>query len=526
MPRSTAPVTRRPRRARSLHAVRVAAFDLGSNSFHLIVAEVHPEGSFEPIITEKEMLRLGDVVGRHGRIPDEAADAAVAVARRFRQLAEAAGAEEIAACGTSALRRAANGGNVVDRIEAEAGVSIEMISGTREAELIFRAIRSGVLLEPAPALCFDLGGGSVEIMVGDAGGLRHAASENLGVGTLTAQLVDSDPLSKSDRRRIRARVAEALGPVADAVRDFEPKLVVGSSGTLEDIARMVAARRKVEPPRSLNQFTFTRDEFEDVHDAVLRATAAERVRFDGLEVRRVDLIGAGVVFLATAMELFDFDEMTISEWALREGILLETIDRHDPADWTGDPRAIRRASVTALARRCNWHEPHARKVAELAVSMFDQMPTLHGLGPVDRELLEYACLLHDIGEHVSSQGHHRHGAYLVEHGQLKGFDPDEIQTLTALVRWHRRGNPDVDAYPLADLGRVQKLTALIRLADGLDRSRSGAVLDVDVRLGPSLVLLRLRTRGDAEIELWGARRKRELFERTFDRDLEMTATSG
>ncbi|MFA5883210.1 MAG: Ppx/GppA phosphatase family protein [Acidimicrobiia bacterium] len=501
--------------------MRVAAVDLGSNSFHLMIAEVQP-GGFEPIIGEKEMLRLGDLVGRHGRIPDDAADAAVAVVRRFRQLADAAGAEEIVACATSALRRAANGGDVVDRIEAEAGVAVEVISGLREAELIFRAIRAGVLLEPSPALGFDLGGGSVEITLGDAAGLKYAASENLGVGTLTAGFVESDPLNKGDRRRLRAHITDTLGPVADAVAGYGPRLVVGSSGTLEDIARMSAARAKRELPRSLNQFTFTQREFERVHDAVLASTADERLRFDGLETRRVDLIPAGVVFLATAMELFDFDEMTISEWSLREGILLEAIDRHDPADWSADPRAIRRASVVALATRCSWHETHARRVAELAVSLFDQTQELHGLEPVDRELLEYAGLLHDIGEHVASQGHHRHGAYLVEHGQLRGFDPAEIQVLAALVRWHRRGNPDVEAFPLADLRRVQRLTAFLRLADGLDRGRTGVVDGVDVRLGPSLVLLRLRTRADAELELWGARRKRELFERYFDRDLEIT----
>lgn len=501
--------------------MRVAALDLGSNSFHLLIAEVHP-GGFEPIIGEKEMLRLGDLVGRHGRIPDEAADAAVAVVRRFRQLAEAAGAEEIAACATSALRRAANGGDVVDRIEAEAGVAVEVISGLREAELIFRAIRAGILLEPSPALGFDLGGGSVEITLGDAAGLKYAASENLGVGTLTAAFVDSDPLTKGDRRRLRAHITDTLGPVADTVAGHRPQLVVGSSGTLEDIARMAASRAKREVPRSLNQFSFTQREFERVHDAVLGSTADERLRFDGLETRRVDLIPAGVVFLATAMELFGFDEMTISEWSLREGILLDAIDRHDPADWSADPRAIRRASVVALATRCSWHEVHARHVADLAVSLFDQTQELHGLAPVDRELLEYACLLHDIGEHVSSHGHHRHGAYLVEHGQLRGFDPAEVQTLTALVRWHRRGNPEVDAHPLADLARIQRLTAFIRLADGLDRGRTGAVDGVDVRVGPSLVLVRLRTHGDAELELWGARRKRELFEKCFDRDLEIT----
>jgi exopolyphosphatase/guanosine-5'-triphosphate,3'-diphosphate pyrophosphatase len=216
--------------------VRIAALDLGSNSFHLVVAEVQP-GGFEPIVTEKEMLRLGEVVARHGHIPAAAADAAVASVRRFRQLAEAAGAVEVVACATSALRRAANGGEVVDRIEAEAQVAVEVISGLREAELIFRAIRAGVLLEPAPALGFDLGGGSVEITVGDAAGLRFAASENLGVGTLTAAFVTGDPLDRDDEQRLRTHLGDVLGPVAEAVAPFAPRLVVGSSGTLPDVGR-------------------------------------------------------------------------------------------------------------------------------------------------------------------------------------------------------------------------------------------------------------------------------------------------
>jgi exopolyphosphatase/guanosine-5'-triphosphate,3'-diphosphate pyrophosphatase len=506
--------------------VRIAALDLGTNSFHLLVADVHPDGHFEPLVREKAMLRLGDVVSRKGRIPEAAADAAVDTVRRFRLLAEAAGATETLACATSAIRRASNGDDVVDRIEAEAGVAVEVISGHREAELIFGAVRASILLEPAPALCFDLGGGSVEIMVGDAGGLIYATSENLGVGRLTAEFVDSDPIGKDDRRRLRAHVVDALTPVADEVARYAPKLAIGSSGTLEDIARMVAERREHDVPISLNQLSFTRDEFLPLYRQILASTSSERLRLSGLEARRVDLIGAGVIFLETAMEMFGFEEMTVCEWALREGIVLEAIGRHDPDDWSDDPRAIRRASVNGLVRRCNAPVEHSRHVARLALQLFDQTPELHRLGADDREILEYAALLHDIGEHVSPSGHHRHGAYLIRYGQLRGFNPAEVQLLAALARWHRRGEPKPgDEFPLADGDRLRKLSALLRLADGLDRSRSGAVHGIDVRVGPSLVVVRLHADGDVELELWGARRKRELFEKVFERDVELSATS-
>ena len=171
--------------------VRVAAMDLGTNSFHLLVADVHADGHLDPLVREKEMLRLGDVVSRHGYIPPAAADQAVATIRRFRMLADAVDASETLAKATSAIRRAANGAELVDRIREETGVVVDVISGHEEARLIFSAIRASVVLDPAPAVCFDLGGGSLEIMVGDARGMQWATSLPLGVARLTAELVHS-----------------------------------------------------------------------------------------------------------------------------------------------------------------------------------------------------------------------------------------------------------------------------------------------------------------------------------------------
>jgi exopolyphosphatase/guanosine-5'-triphosphate,3'-diphosphate pyrophosphatase len=511
--------------------MRVAALDLGTNSFHLLVADAQPDGHIDPIVREKEMLRLGDVVSRHGSIPTTAADQVVATVRRFRLLADAAGADEVLACATSAIRRATNGGEVVDRIEDETGVRVEVISGHEEARLIFGAVRASVVLDPAPALCFDLGGGSLEVMVGDAAGMQWATSLPLGVARLTAEHVHSDPISKRDRRDLHDHIVELLEPCRREISALAPRMAVGSSGTLEALAQMAIARRDEDAPSSLNQVSVGVDELAALHKAITASTAAERLRFAGLDARRVDLVVAGSAVLATAMELFELDALTISEWALREGIVLDAVARHHPADWSADPHAIRRDSVEGLARRCNWAEDHARTVAGLALALFDATADLADppLGPADRELLELAALLHDIGEHVSSTGHHRHGAYLVRNGQLRGFSPDEIEMLAAIVRWHRRGEPRTsDEFPLLDadaIARVRALDAILRVADGLDRSREGNVLSVDIAVNPSLVLVRPRTAmgSDAELEVWGARRKRTLLERVVDREVEFTA---
>src|SRR5262249_6410336 len=194
-------ITRRYRPLASI-AMRAAAMDLGTNSFHLLVADVHPDGHIDPIVREKEMLRLGDVVSRHGSIPPTAADQAVGTVRRFRLLAEAADADEVLARATSAIRRATNGAEVVDRIEQEAVGGVEVLSGREAARLIFGAVRASVVLDPAPAICFDLGGGSLEVMIGDTRRLLFATSLPLGVARLTAEHVHSDPISKRDRREL------------------------------------------------------------------------------------------------------------------------------------------------------------------------------------------------------------------------------------------------------------------------------------------------------------------------------------
>ncbi|MCA1691130.1 MAG: HD domain-containing protein [Acidimicrobiales bacterium] len=510
--------------------MRIAALDLGTNSFHLLVVDAHADGTFVPLAREKEMLRLGDGVAREGRIPEADVRRAVAVVTRFRTLAEAVDSDEIVACATSAIREADNGGEVVDRIRAEAGVEVRVITGVEEARLIFEAIRASVVIDPGPALAFDLGGGSLEVMVGDRRGLQWSASAKLGVARLSAELVQDDPPSTADLRRLRERFTAGLAPMAAEVAPLHPAMAVGSSGTLCTLARMVAARRGGPPPISVNQLRFDRDDFLAVHHDLLKLPAAARGRLAGLDAGRADIIPAGSVFLLTAMELFGFEELTVSEWALREGIVLDAIGRHDPVEWTGDPRAIRRASVLELCRRCNWDEVHSRQVAKLSVSLFDQSLGLHHLGPEDRELLEHASLLHDIGAHVSTESHHKHTAYLIQHGRLRGFSPEEVGVLAALGRFHRGGDPRGSREPLSLLApewhtRVPQLAALMRVADGLDRGRAGAVSEVRMQLNGSRARLAVSSHGDVDVDLWGARRKRELFEKLFDRRLEVVAGS-
>lgn len=494
--------------------LRIAALDLGSNSFHLVVAEARPDGQFKTLTTEREMLRLGDAVGASGRIPQELADQLVAAVRRLRALADAHEADEIVACATSALREADNGPLVVDRVAEETGVRVRVISGRDEAQLIFSAIQKSVLIEPGPAVAFDLGGGSLEVMVGDATRASLLASVKLGVGRLVAELACDDPLTAQDQRRVRRRLEAALTPLTQDVAALHPQMAIGTSGTILSLAKMIAIRRDEVVPRSLNQFRFTVAELAELSAELVEMPAAERRRVPGLDEKRVDQAPVGSLIVLGLLDLFGFDAMVTGEWALREGIVLDAISHHEADEWDGDPRGLRRRSVVDLARRCGWNEAHSRHVAQLALSLQDQLDgaDLVDIDEGDREMLEFGALLHDIGEHVAQSGHHKHTAYLVEHGGLRGFTPTEVAELACIARYHRRSEPKSTHLPFGQLdresrARVERLSAILRVADGLDRTHLQVVSGVALARDGDDYQVVVQSDTDAELEVWGARRK-------------------
>jgi exopolyphosphatase / guanosine-5'-triphosphate,3'-diphosphate pyrophosphatase len=506
--------------------VRIAAMDLGSNSFHLLVADAHPDGSFEAVVRDKEMLRLGSAVAATGEIGEAGADAAIEVIRRFRAMAESQGCDEIVVCATAAFREARDSLFVVDQIEAETGVKVRVINGREESRLIFDAVRTSVVIEPGPALAMDLGGGSLELMIGDARGMKWCSSLKLGVARLTAELVRNDPLTGGDCRRITSAVQKALSQPLSVINRYRPRMAVASSGTLCTLIRLAAARRGGPLPPTVNQLSVTAGELESLTGYLLGMTSAARASIPGVDARRADLLPAGALIATTILDLTGMTELVGCEWALREGMVLDAIGHRSRAEFDGDPKAIRRESVLGLCRRYGWNERHATKVARLAIELFDGTASLHELSATDRELLELGALLHDIGEHVSTDAHERHTAYLIQNGRLRGFSPREIDVLVCLGRFHKRGTPKASFEPYGrlrngDQKRVSQLIALLQVADGLDRSHGGPVRDVEVYAHPGVVEVVAEADDDIDLELWGLRRKRDLFERVFNCRLEV-----
>ena len=501
--------------------MKIAAIDVGTNSFHLLVARVGADGVIEPLDRSKEMVRLGDSAFK-GVISADAFTRGADVLRRFREVADRAGADAIVAVATSATREAENGGDFVRMVRDETGIELNVIGTEEEARLIYLGARSTLNLGGKRALIVDIGGGSVEMVVGAALKAHFTASLKLGVLRLLDQVGVADPITADQRARLAEQLHRALQqPVTDA-RNAGFELVAMSSGTARAVAELLPAGP--ERPRVVK--------FQDVfalEDKLCALPAVERAKLPGLDAKRVDSIIPGVILVRSLLEVAHADEYVLCETALREGLVFDYVARHRPdIEMIDGIPDLRRRSVMQLARRCQTNMVHSEHVARLALDLFRGTRALHNLPNSDGELLEFAALLHDIGFHIASSKHHKHAAYLIANTEMKGFTSEEVQILASVVRYHRKATPKDGhehygklAAPLKE--RVRVMAAMLRLADGLDRGYAQRVKSVRCRVGDKSIEVALSTGPgtDPELEVWGARRKRDLFEEVLARKLKI-----
>jgi exopolyphosphatase/guanosine-5'-triphosphate,3'-diphosphate pyrophosphatase len=506
--------------------MRIAAIDIGSNSIHMVIARVGRAG-FEIVDRAKEMVGLGRSTLSTGRLSPAAIDVGFRTLESFKRLAEKHGADPILAVATSAVREAKNGGEFALRVWDRLGLHVDVITGVEEARLIFLAAAHAVDFRRQRPIVIDVGGGSVEIIAGQGNQVRWIESLKLGVVRLTERFLRSDPPEPREIAALQSHLDRTLAPVFRRARRFRPSLLVGTSGTLLNLTAMAAALETGKTPARIHNRTLTLRRLGAVRERVLAYDADRRSELVGLDRRRVDLIPAGTLLAETLIEGFGLNQLRACDWALREGILLDFIAKHADevaaADRVPD---VRRRSVLQLAERLRSDAAHGRHVAALALKLFDSIRALHGLGRRERELLEFAALLHDVGLYVNHSKHHRHSQYLITHGELRGFTPEEITVIAAIARFHKGAPPKPSHEELTELSPearrlVVQLTAILRVADSFDRSHHGVVRDLRIARRNGRLTIRLDTAGrDAALELWGAERKSDLWEKCFDIDLE------
>jgi exopolyphosphatase/guanosine-5'-triphosphate,3'-diphosphate pyrophosphatase len=519
------PATRAP-----IAAETVAYIDIGTNSARLMVVRFAPDHSWTVVSMQKETVRLGEGEFGDVRVLQPAAmERAADVCARFADLARAHGATRFVTVATAATREARNGLEFVRLMRESAGLEVRVVSGREEARLVYLGLLSRVQVG-GRALVIDIGGGSTEVAVGDAVGAELVESISLGA----IRLATEGPQPDAEGRY-----------TAEDYENLKHRVRIKSQHTLRDVGRPEAAAYATSgtavnlaavAARTLHQRVPGRDEPLSRKD--LRALAkhlrelstAERRAVPGLSPTRADIIVAGAAILETLMEDLGIEVITaLDECGLREGLLLDDLARagqHELRHGAG----VRERSVLQLARSTSFDEAHARQVARLALELFDsaRAARLHILGPEERELLEYAALLHDIGTFLSYSRHHQHTYYLIRHADLVGFDQEEVAIMAATAYFHRKALPAPRFEAFSGLDRrsrkvVRRLGAFLRLAEYLDRGHTGAIRDARLRREAGSLILELRPAGDWSLEEWSLERRRESLEKAFGYPLGVVA---
>jgi exopolyphosphatase/guanosine-5'-triphosphate,3'-diphosphate pyrophosphatase len=447
----------------------VAAVDLGSNSFHMLVART--DGG-EPVVVDRlrEMVQLASGVDKAGRLSPEIRERALECLRKFGERVRHMPSSAVRAVGTNTLRILKEGRAFRAEAEDALGHTIETISGIEEARLIYLGVTQALPDPETLRLVVDIGGGSTELIVGE--GLRPRAMESLYMGSITLSRTHfpDGVIDAKTWERAELAALQELEPVADRFRAFEWREAVGASGTIRAVDRLVAAE-------GWDERGITPQALKKLREALLRAGRADRLKFDCLNPQRRPFFAGGAVIITALFKALAIERMRYSEGALREGLLYDLLGRIREDD-------VRSHSVEALADRYHVDWKQAARVECTALKLLVQVADDWKLSsPQVRQFLAWASQLHEIGLDIAHDHYHRHGEYVVAHCDLLGFSRSEQQLLATLVRAHRRKFPVAVIRALGPswARAAERLAILFRLAVVLHRSRSPAALP-EIRL--------------------------------------------
>ncbi len=509
--------------------LRVAAIDLGTNSFHMIIVEESQGKGIVEIDRVKDMICIGRGSISTKMLDEDAMQSGIVALKNFLVLAAQHGvaSENVLAFATSAIREAKNQGDFLRRVKDETGLKVKVISGKEEAEFIYYGVRSAVKIGNSSDLLFDIGGGSVEFVLVNHKGIQLLESRKIGVARMCERFVASEPIGNHDIKMLEQFFSAEMVSAVEKASELKVTRAIASSGTAQNIARMIFLMNGRESTLSLNNSSFTRKEFQDLYKAVLPLGAAERKKLTGLDEKRVDLIVPGLILIDMIFKLFNLKEIVISDSALREGMVLHYL-KHRIAAGTrrGDEAEldIRRESVYELGCRCGWRRDHAEHVARISMQLFDKLALLHHLEEPCRELLEYAALLHNIGTFIAISSHHKHSQYMIQNGELRGFSPSEIEIIGHVARYHRKSPPSERhvAYSLLQQSSkraVDVLSGILRLANGLERGHRQNIQNINVKIKGKTMTLYLKTRFEADLEIWAADLLKPWLETVLDKTI-------
>lgn len=510
---------------------RIGIVDMGSNAIRFLVAEA-AGGKLAILENHRLPVRLGRDVFHTGQIPEATMSATVDAFRRFRATCDRLGAKHVRAIATAAMREARNRDLLVDRIRQAANVEVEVISGTQEAYLLKLGVETRIDLQKGRSLLVDVGGGSVEVVLVDHGEVVSADSYRLGALRLLEALPPSEAAGESFVELLNKHLHSLERRIADRFESARIDRYAAVGGNIDSLADLLAGKAPLPRRDGVEACSLDAIRSEVLDLAAL--PVAERILQRGLKEDRADtIVPAGIVYTRLG-ELAGQDHVLVPRVGIKDGLLQEVVQGHFESFAAEDHVDAVLSSCRAMGRRFHFESEHAETVLTLARQLFDQLRELHGLGGRARVLLEAAALLHDVGVAVNNDGHHKHSQYLIEATELVGLSEEERHLVALLARYHRKAPPAREHEEFAALRRrertmLERLAALLRLADALDRQHGGVVRGVTVRIREESVDLQPLLAGSAEsrlsLEAQAVEEKGTLFHSLFGKRPRLTDPS-
>ncbi len=495
---------------------RLVIIDLGSNTSRLVVFAYEPGDWFRLVDQIREPVRLGESLGNSNKLSDAAVQRAVAVLEMFAEFCRSSDLNDVEVVATSAVRDAVNRESLLNRIR-DTGLEVRTLSGEAEAEFGVLAVANSMEMDDSWVL--DLGGGSLQISLMERRTCVFGRSFPLGAVRMTEAALKSDPPRRSEIKTLEKILEREVSETVEMVRQ-NPIPLVAMGGTIRNLARAVQ-RSKKYPLNRRDGYFLQKTDLDDLTDRLLARSARKRAHISGIHPDRADIIVAGALVYRWLLEKSGRQGLYVSGQGLREGAFYRR--------FLSEPHLlddIRGFSVRNIFSHYPQPGQHTRQVRRLAGMLFDELQSLHKLGPRDRELLDAAAMLHDVGMAVGYHNHHKHGAYLIETAPMYGFTHREHALLILLVRYHRKGLPNWGSFRtlarLDDASRLSGLTACLRLAEYLERSRSGRIKGLRTEINSNKVRLSLLATEEPLVEIWEARKHAPLFKRAFGKKLVLT----
>ncbi len=513
---------------------RLAAIDIGSNAIRLRIVDADPplmgEGgprftAFRDVLSDRVPVRLGHDVFTKGRLEASVIGAACDALRRFRVAMDGAKVDRYRAVATSAAREAQNGDVLVERAEREAGVHVDVIEGVEEARLVELAVSQRVALGQRTVVLIDIGGGSTELTLLQRGEAIFSRSLPMGtVRLVEAFLEGRGPIDHVRRNLLDEYVDRVLVEALPDLRDLtggRVDMIIGTGGNLETLADLCPVHRAFPEGRAVD-VTSMRALLEEMCER----SVDERAQRWSLRPDRADTIVPAATVLRRVAEAFGLESIAAPSVGLKEGLLVDIARAHFvPNDYKGEALALTDA-CKRLGRRYRFDEQHGLLVARFATSLFDDLSQRHRLSQRDRILLHAAAMLHDVGDFVRYEGHHKHSYYLIINSDIMGLTPAERAIVANVARYHRKSPPELDHEGFRALSRearakVKALSAILRVADALDREHRGKVTSVSGRVEGDALVLDIAGEGDRALEEWTVLAKAGMMKDAFGLDVRL-----